>query len=129
MKPYKLTTKFSPGSQEVCSHLLASIKKRIRNAQYEALKAVNREFVGLYWDIGQMIVEKQPAEGWGKAVVKQLAADLRLALAGVAGFSTSNLWRMKAMFEAFANLENTRTNGASNRLEPQLGHCRAQGLV
>jgi hypothetical protein len=39
--------------------LLVEIKERIRSAQYEALKAVNNELVGLYWDIGQMIVERQ----------------------------------------------------------------------
>jgi predicted nuclease of restriction endonuclease-like (RecB) superfamily len=61
--------------------------------------------VGLYWDIGRMIVERQDVEGWGKAVVEQLAADLRTEFPGVGGFSTSNLWRMKAFFEAYTGLE------------------------
>ncbi len=39
--------------------LLSEIKERIRSAQYEALKAVNKELVGLYWDIGQKIVVRQ----------------------------------------------------------------------
>ena len=39
--------------------LLAEIKERVRAAQYEALKSVNKELVGLYWDIGRMIVERQ----------------------------------------------------------------------
>jgi predicted nuclease of restriction endonuclease-like (RecB) superfamily len=73
--------------------------------QYEALKAVNKELVDLYWDIGRMIVERQDVEGWGKAVVEQLAADLRMEFPGVGGFSASNLWRMKAFFEAYSGLE------------------------
>lgn len=40
------------------SELLQNIKQRIRAAQYEALKAVNKELIGLYWDIGRMIVER-----------------------------------------------------------------------
>jgi predicted nuclease of restriction endonuclease-like (RecB) superfamily len=52
-----------------------------------------------------MIVERQDAEGWGKAVVEQLAADLRTEFPGVGGFSASNLWRMKAFFEAYTGLE------------------------
>ena len=32
--------------------LLGEIKQRIRAAQYEALKAVNKELIALYWDIG-----------------------------------------------------------------------------
>jgi hypothetical protein len=38
---------------------VVEVKERIRSAQYEALKAVNKELVGLYWDIGRMIVERQ----------------------------------------------------------------------
>jgi hypothetical protein len=30
--------------------LLVEIKQRIRSAQYEALKAVNKELISLYWD-------------------------------------------------------------------------------
>jgi predicted nuclease of restriction endonuclease-like (RecB) superfamily len=52
-----------------------------------------------------MIVERQDVEGWGKAVVEQLAADLRTEFPGVGGFSASNLWRMKAFFEAYNGLE------------------------
>lgn len=39
--------------------LLQEIKGRIRAAQYEALKAVNKELIALYWDIGRMIVGRQ----------------------------------------------------------------------
>jgi hypothetical protein len=46
-----------------------------------------------------MIVERQDAEGWGKAVVENLATDLRAEFPGVGGFSASNLWRMKGFFE------------------------------
>lgn len=39
--------------------LLAEVKARIQSAQYAALRAVNKELVGLYCDIGQLIVERQ----------------------------------------------------------------------
>jgi hypothetical protein len=39
--------------------LLAEVKERVRSAQYAAMKSVNSELVGLYWDIGRMIVERQ----------------------------------------------------------------------
>ena len=45
------------------------IKERIRKSQYEALKAVNKELIALYWDIGKMIIERQKEYGWGKAIV------------------------------------------------------------
>ena len=37
--------------------------------------------------------------------MEQLAADLRTEFPGVGGFSASNLWRMKAFFEAYTGLE------------------------
>ena len=71
--------------------LLESIKQRIREAQYQALKAVNQQLIRLYWDIGRMIVERQKAEGWGKSVVEKLASDLQKEFAGMSGFSASGL--------------------------------------
>ncbi len=85
--------------------LLSALKERVRAAQYAALKAVNTELVGLYWDIGRVLVERQAGDTWGKGVVQQLATDLQLAFPGVSGFSASNLWRMRAFFEAYQGLE------------------------
>ena len=42
-----------------------------------AARAVNRDLVLLYWDLGRAIVEQQAAQGWGDSVVEQIAADLR----------------------------------------------------
>ena len=92
--------------------LLTEIKKRIHSAQYEALKAVNRELVGLYWDIGRMIVERQNSEGWGKSVVEKLSADLRREFPGVGGFSVQNLWYMRQFYSEYHDNE---------RLQPLVG--------
>jgi hypothetical protein len=42
--------------------LLGEIKQRIRAAQLAALRQVNRELVGLYADIGRLIVSRQEGE-------------------------------------------------------------------
>jgi len=78
--------------------LLAEVKARVRSAQYAALKAVNKELVGLYWDIGRTIVERQRGETWGKSVVEQLAKDLQVEFPGVNGFSKDNIWRMRKFY-------------------------------
>lgn len=85
--------------------LLSDIKQRIRDAQYQALRAVNKELISLYWDIGKMIVEKQKGETWGKSVVENLAQDLRNEFTGISGFSASNLWRMKTFYETYQTNE------------------------
>jgi predicted nuclease of restriction endonuclease-like (RecB) superfamily len=86
-------------------HLLGEIRQRIRSAQYQALKAVNQELITLYWDIGQFIVERQQVAGWGKAIVEQLAQDIRAEFPGIAGFSAANLWRMRSFYVSYAEHE------------------------
>jgi hypothetical protein len=36
---------------------LEQVKLRINNARYQALRSVNKELVGLYWDIGRIIIK------------------------------------------------------------------------
>jgi len=81
---------------------LGEIKERIRRAQYDALKAVNKELIALYWDIGRMIVERQKKYGWGKAVVENLAKDLHKEFLGIQGYSAQNLWRMKQFYQTYS---------------------------
>jgi predicted nuclease of restriction endonuclease-like (RecB) superfamily len=83
--------------------LLGQIKERVRSAQYEALKVVNKELINLYWDIGRMIMSRQEGKSWGKSVVKNLAQDLQTEFPGVAGFSMTNLWRMKLFYETYCD--------------------------
>ncbi len=78
--------------------LLIEVKERIRRAQYEALKAVNKELIALYWDIGKIVVEKQEKHGWGNSIVENLAKDLQLEFPGVKGFSKDNIWRMRKFY-------------------------------
>jgi predicted nuclease of restriction endonuclease-like (RecB) superfamily len=77
---------------------LDALKERILHARTSAARAINRELVLLYWDIGRAIVEKQQSAGWGDSVVERLAADLRAAFPDMRGFSVVNLWRMKQLF-------------------------------
>ncbi len=73
------------------SGFLVEVKERIRRGQYEALKAVNKELLSLYWDLGETIHQKQEALGWGKSVVENLAKDLQTEFPGRNGFSARNL--------------------------------------
>ena len=84
---------------------LIEVKQRIRTAQYEALKVVNKQLIALYWDIGKLIITRQQGETWGKSVVNQLAKDLQTDFPGIQGFSTANLWRMKLFYQTYADNE------------------------
>lgn len=86
--------------------LLTELKSRIHGAQYAALRAVNKELIALYWDIGKVINERQEAEGWGKAVVERLSADLRGEFGEKSGFSGRNLWYMRTFYREYSATPN-----------------------
>ena len=92
--------------------LLALVKERVRTAQYNALRVVNMELVGLYWDIGRMIVDRQQEGGWGKSVVERLSVDLQQEFPGIRGFSVQNLWYMRQFYLEYHAYE---------RLQPLVG--------
>lgn len=84
--------------------VLAEIKERVRSAQYAALRAVNKELVSLYWDIGRIIVERQANAEHGAAIVERLAADLQAEFPGIAGYSRRNIFQMREFFLAYRDL-------------------------
>ena len=92
--------------------LLNEVRERIRSSQYAAFKAVNKELINLYWDIGRKILERQTKYGWGKSVVLNLSKDLQNEFPGMVGFSTQNLWYMRQFF-----LEYNR----NQKLQPLVG--------
>jgi predicted nuclease of restriction endonuclease-like (RecB) superfamily len=88
------------------------IKEKIRESQYKALKAVNRELISLNWEIGRAIVEKQEELGWGKSVVVTLSNDLQNEFPGTRGFSLQNLWYMRQFYLEYK---------ANEKLQPLVG--------
>jgi hypothetical protein len=82
---------------------LSRLKARIRAAQLRSALAVNRQLLGLYWEMGRDVVARQEREGWGSGIIERLAKDLQAAFPGVEGFSTRNLWRMRAVYFAYRN--------------------------
>jgi hypothetical protein len=82
---------------------LAEVKGRIHSARLNAGRAVNRELVLLYWDIGRGIVEKQESLGWGDGIVETLANDLQRAFPEMRGFAPRSLWNMRRFFLAYSS--------------------------
>jgi len=111
------------------SSFLTEMKGRIQAARLQAGRAVNRELVMLYWDIGRGIVEKQRAAGWGDAVVERLAADLRAALPDMRGFSGRNVWDMKRLYLAYSEPAFLQHAVAELRRKPDLSGFLPQAVA
>ena len=112
-----------------CSRFLTEVKDRIQSARLQAGRAVNRELVMLYWDIGRGIVEKQKAADWGDAVVERLAADLRAEFPDMRGFSGRNIWDMKRLYLAWSEPEFLQQAVAELRRKPGLSGFLPQAVA
>lgn len=84
-------------------NLLNEIKSRIRQAQVKATFSANEEMIRMYFDVGRMILEKQQKEGWGSAVIPQLAKDIRNELPEQKGFSERNIGYMIRFAREYEN--------------------------
>ena len=77
---------------------IKDLKTRVVTARISAARAVNRDLILLYWDIGRAIAERQESLGWGESVVEMVAKDLNSAFPKTTGFSSQNVWRMLQFF-------------------------------
>ncbi len=94
-------TTISP-TQEYRQFIVA-LKARVTAARLSAARAVNRDLILLYWDIGRAIVEKQRVLGWGEAVIDRVSADLQEAFPATTGFSPRNLRSMKQFYLVYSD--------------------------
>lgn len=82
---------------------LSEIKSRIASSQIKAAIAVNEELLRLYWDLGEMILEKQKVSSWGDGLLDQISADLKSEFPDIKGFSKRNLELMRQWYRFWSN--------------------------
>ena len=89
------------GLPESYAVVLGEIKARIKTERLRVVLAANAAMVLFYWDLGQIIMERQEKEGWGAKVIDRLSADLREAFSDMQGLSPRNLKYMRAFAAAW----------------------------
>ncbi|MEM1256438.1 MAG: PDDEXK nuclease domain-containing protein [Cyanobacteria bacterium P01_H01_bin.21] len=85
---------------------LQAIKRQVVQSRIGAARAVNRSLIEFYWSFGHLIVERQEALGWGKAVVERLSADLKHEFPEIKGFSPQNLWLIRQFYTEYQQMPN-----------------------
>jgi len=78
---------------------LIDLKSRIRQSQLKAAVRVNSALLEFYWDLGQMISEKEMI--WGGKLVEQVAKDLKTEFPDMQGLSRSNLFNAKKFYQFY----------------------------
>lgn len=65
--------------------------------------AANSLLIEFYWDLGQMIVEKQSKTAWGEKLIDQLSADLKKEFPNLKGLSRSNLFYVQQIYRFYSD--------------------------
>ena len=87
-------------NQEEYGNLLQQAVAQIRTARIVVAKYINNATQSVYWNLGQLLFEKQLSEGYGSGVVNQLSIDLKTEFPDM-GLSPRNLWDMKRFYERY----------------------------
>ena len=84
---------------------LANLKQRIKNERLQLTLTANATMILLYWDIGQVILDRQSQQGWGAKIIDHLSEDLKLAFPEMNGFSPRNLKYMRKFAQQWPERE------------------------
>lgn len=77
----------------------------IRSAQASAYRAVNKELINLYWNVGYYIALQVNAAQWGDKTVDELANFIQKEHPELKGFNRRGLYRMRQFFESYKDAE------------------------
>ncbi len=110
---------------------LIDLKSKIRSVQIKAAISINSALIEFYWDMGKMIVEREP--DWGSHFLENLSIDLKEEFPAMQGFSVTNLKYCKLFYNYLSirpqpgdKLKNTKSPqpGDETELVQQQADCR-----
>lgn len=84
---------------------LNKLKDKIIDSQQKAVMSVNKELLLLYWNIGNLILNKQGEGILEDLIIDELSKDLKIAFPNMQGFSERNLRCMRKFAEAYKDEE------------------------
>lgn len=82
----------------------SEIIQLIKDAQSNAVIAVNAELVNLYWNVGKYINKQLSNAIWGDKTVEELASFIQKEYPEIKGFTRRGLYRMKQFYETYSSM-------------------------
>ncbi len=79
------------------------IIQKIQFAQQKAVISANTTLLDLYWEIGNILVNKKKEQGWGAKVISTLSNDITSAFPKTKGYSSRNLEYMSQFAKTYSN--------------------------
>lgn len=95
---------------------ITEVKAKVRSSQIKAALAANSELIRFYWELGQMISEKQVK--WGDNLIDLVAKELKSEFPDMKGLSRSNLFYARQFYVFYKDTE--KSNASLDKLSNNL---------
>lgn len=82
---------------------ISHIKSKIHSAKNKIALSANSELLGMYWEIGKEIIEKQKKANWGSKIIERMAVDLKHEFPEIKGFSKRNIYAMRQWYLLYSH--------------------------
>lgn len=116
-------------SPDAYNEFLSDVATAVQQHRLQAIQSVQTISNQLYWNIGELIIQKQLEFGWGKSVILLLSRDLPQLIGEGVSWSPRNLQFMKQLVVEYSNVkspvshlevsnsQNSNVNQADSQLE------------
>jgi predicted nuclease of restriction endonuclease-like (RecB) superfamily len=116
-------------SPDAYNEFLSDVATAVQQHRVQAIQSVQTISNQLYWNIGELIIQKQLEFGWGKSVILLLSRDLPQLIGEGVSWSPRNLQFMKQLVVEYSNVkspvshlevsnsQNSNMNQADSQLE------------
>ncbi len=83
---------------------VSELKATILESRYRAAQLVNKELLNLYFHIGKYVSFHTRNKNWGLGAIEIISNELQQELAGLRGFSATNIKNMRIFYEEWSFL-------------------------
>jgi predicted nuclease of restriction endonuclease-like (RecB) superfamily len=92
-------------SPDAYNEFLSDVATAVQQHRVQAIQSVQTISNQLYWNIGELIIQKQLEFGWGKSVILLLSRDLPQLIGEGVSWSPRNLQFMKQLVAEYSNVK------------------------
>ena len=104
------------------NEFLSDVATAVQEHRVQAIQSVQTISNQLYWNIGELIIQKQEEFGWGKSVILLLSRDLPQLIGEGVSWSPRNLQFMKQLVAEYSNVNQGGLQLENTNVKPTVSH-------
>ncbi len=104
------------------NEFLSDVATAVQQHRVQAIQSVQTISNQLYWNIGELIIQKQLEFGWGKSVILLLSRDLPQLIGEGVSWSPRNLQFMKQLVAEYSNVNQAASHIENPNVKQPVSH-------